>query len=92
MHYHPTEQTLLVECSPGTIVVIRPKAEDFCERFCSHKVASMKRHSACQFGASAGQERRVIEFPYTSWQLDRGWWGTTGPSHETPASLKLKYP
>ena len=42
MHYHPREQTLLVECSPGTIVVIGPKAEDFCERFCSHKVASIK--------------------------------------------------
>jgi hypothetical protein len=42
MHYHPDEETLLIECSPGTIVVTGPKAWEFCERFCSHRVASLK--------------------------------------------------
>jgi hypothetical protein len=42
IHYHPEEQTLLVECSPGTIVMMGPKAWEFCERFCSHKVSVLK--------------------------------------------------
>jgi len=42
MHYHPEEQTLLIECSPGSIVVRGPKAWDFCDRFCSHKVSLLK--------------------------------------------------
>jgi glycine cleavage system aminomethyltransferase T len=42
MHFHPEEQSLLIECSPGTIVVTGPKAAEFCERFCSHRVASVK--------------------------------------------------
>ena len=42
MHYHPEEQTLLIECSPGTIVVMGPKAWDFCDRLCSHKVGLLK--------------------------------------------------
>ena len=42
MHYHPQEQTLLIEFSPGTIVVIGPKALEFCDRFCSHKVSVLK--------------------------------------------------
>jgi hypothetical protein len=42
MHYHPEEETLLIECSPGTIVVMGPKAWDFCDRFCSHKVSLVK--------------------------------------------------
>ena len=39
MHYHPGEQSLLIECSPGTIVVMGPKTWDFCDRLCSHKVS-----------------------------------------------------
>jgi hypothetical protein len=42
MHYHPEEQSLLIECAPGTIIVMGPKALDFCERFCSHKVSLLK--------------------------------------------------
>jgi hypothetical protein len=42
MHYHPEEQTLLIECSPGIIVVMGPKAWEFCERLCNHKVALLK--------------------------------------------------
>jgi hypothetical protein len=42
MHYHPEEQSLLIECSPGTIVVTGPKAGEFCERFCGHKVSVIK--------------------------------------------------
>ena len=42
MHYHAEEQSLLIECSPGTIVVMGPKGWDFCERFCSHKVGLLK--------------------------------------------------
>jgi len=42
MHYHPEEQSLIVECSPGSIVVMGPKAGDFCERFCTHKVGMLK--------------------------------------------------
>jgi hypothetical protein len=42
MHYHPDEQSLLIECSPGTIVVTGPKVLDFCDRFCSHKVGLVK--------------------------------------------------
>jgi hypothetical protein len=39
---HPEDQTLLIECSPGTIVVIGPKAWEFYKRFCSDRVASVK--------------------------------------------------
>ena len=42
MHYHPDEQSLLIECSPGTIVVTGPKVLDFRDRFCSHKVGPVK--------------------------------------------------
>jgi hypothetical protein len=42
MRYHPEEQTLLIECSPGTIIVMGPKSWEFCERFWSHRVASIR--------------------------------------------------
>lgn len=42
MHYHPQEQALVMECSPGTIIVTGPKAGQFCERLCSHRVALVK--------------------------------------------------
>jgi hypothetical protein len=42
MHYHPTEHALLMECAPGVIFVTGPKAGEFLERFCSHRVASVK--------------------------------------------------
>ena len=42
MHFHPEEQSPLIECSPGTIVVTGPKAGEFCERFCGHKVSVIK--------------------------------------------------
>jgi hypothetical protein len=42
MRYHPEEQSLLIECAPGTIVVIGPKAWEFCERFCSQRIALLK--------------------------------------------------
>ena len=42
LHFHPQEQALLIECSPGTILVTGPKASEFLERFCSHRAASVK--------------------------------------------------
>jgi hypothetical protein len=42
MHYHPEEQSLLIECAPGTIIVMGPKALDFCGCLCSHKVSLLK--------------------------------------------------
>jgi hypothetical protein len=42
MHFHPEEQSLLIECSPGTIVITGPKAGEFCGRFCDHKVGMLK--------------------------------------------------
>jgi hypothetical protein len=42
VHYHPEELTMPIECSPGTIVVMGPKAGEFCERFCSHRVSILK--------------------------------------------------
>jgi len=41
-HYNPEQQSLLIECSLGTIVVTGPKAWDFYERFCNHKVTLLK--------------------------------------------------
>jgi hypothetical protein len=41
-HYHPEEQSLLIECSPGIIVVMGPKAWEFYDRFCGHKVSLLK--------------------------------------------------
>jgi hypothetical protein len=42
MRYHPEEQSSLIECAPGTIVVMGPKSWQLCERFCSHKVSLLK--------------------------------------------------
>jgi hypothetical protein len=42
MHYYPEEQSLLIECGPGTIVVMGPKSWEFLERFSNHKVGLVK--------------------------------------------------
>ena len=42
MHYHAEEQSMLIECAPGTIVVLGSKSWEFCEPFCSHKVSLLK--------------------------------------------------
>ena len=39
MNYNPRAQALLIHWSLGSILVTRPKAELFFERFCEHKVA-----------------------------------------------------
>jgi hypothetical protein len=41
-HYNPEQQSLLIECSLGTIFVTGPKTWDFYDRFCSHRATLLK--------------------------------------------------
>jgi hypothetical protein len=41
-HYNPEQQSLLIQCSLGTIVITGPKAWDFYDRFCSNKATLLK--------------------------------------------------
>jgi hypothetical protein len=41
-HYNPEQQSLLIQCAAGTIVVTGPKAWDFFDRFCNQRATLLK--------------------------------------------------